>query len=349
VRAGDGGNGAVSFRREKYVPFGGPDGGNGGRGGDVVVVADMAVSNLKAFVRKRAYQAENGGGGAGQRMQGKNGSVLELRVPPGTVVSEMAPEGEPVLLADLEAPGQSVNVVTGGRGGAGNAHFATATHQAPDTAKKGLPGEEKALLLELRVIADIGIVGLPNAGKSSLLAAVSAADPRIAPYPFTTREPILGVVEVKGQVFVLAEIPGLIAGAHTGRGLGHEFLRHVARTRMLIHLVDGGAPSPLADLAQVDRELALFDPALADKPQIVAVNKIDLPEVVARLPGLTEELAAAGVRAFFVSAATGAGVKELMAEAARRLKTLPKPEVMVPRKVFRPEPAPARRRAKPKE
>jgi len=338
VKAGDGGNGAVSFRREKYLPFGGPDGGNGGRGGDVVIVADGAVSNLKAFVRRKHYQAETGGAGARQRMQGKNGAPLELHVPPGTTVSDLPPEGEPILLADLETAGQCVTVAQGGKGGVGNAHFATPTHQAPERFEPGKPGEARTLRLELRLIADVGIVGLPNAGKSSLLAAVSAARPEIAAYPFTTREPVLGMVEVRNQAFVMAEIPGLIAGAHTGRGLGHEFLRHAGRTRLLVHLVDGSAENPLADLAQVNDELTRFDPVLAAKPQIVVINKIDLPEVTARLPRLTEELAGAEVKAFFVSAASGAGTSELMAEVARRLKALPKPEPKAPYKVFQPEP-----------
>jgi GTP-binding protein len=338
VKAGDGGNGAVSFRHEKYVPFGGPDGGHGGRGGDVVVAADLTVSNLRTFVRRKSFHAENGGGGAGQKMHGQNGAELVLAVPLGTIVAEQTPDGQNAIVADLEAPGQRVVVALGGGGGAGNSHFATPTNQAPQTAKKGKPGEQKVITLELKLIADVGLIGYPNVGKSSLLAAVSAAQPRIADYPFTTREPVLGMVEVKGQVFVLTEIPGLIDGAHRGRGLGHEFLRHTVRTRMLIHLIDGGSPTPVQDMEHVDSELTLFDPALGEKPQLVAVNKIDLPEVKERLGEIKQAFTAAGTSVFFISAATGEGIPDLMAETLKKLRALPPQGVAAVTKVFRPLP-----------
>jgi GTP-binding protein len=243
VKAGDGGRGVVSFRHEKFVPFGGPDGGDGGDGGDVVVAAGEAVASLRAYRRKRYFKAGRGRDGAGQKKHGKKGADLVLAVPVGTVVSDKSPLEGDSLIADLARDGQTVVVAKGGRGGKGNVHFATATNQAPQIAQPGEAGEELTLTLELKLIADIGLIGYPNAGKSTLLAAVSAAKPRIAGYPFTTREPVLGVVEVGSQSFVLAEIPGLIKDAHLGKGLGHDFLRHIERTRGLIHLVDGSSES----------------------------------------------------------------------------------------------------------
>jgi GTPase len=303
-----------------------------------VVAADETVSNLRAFVRRKSFQADNGGGGRGQKMHGQNGADLVLGVPIGTIVAERTPEGESTVVADLETPGQRVVVARGGRGGAGNVRFATPTNQAPDTAKKGNPGEQKIITLELKIIADVGIIGYPNVGKSSLLNAVSAARPRIADYAFTTREPVLGVVEVKTEVFVLAEIPGLIEGAHLGRGLGHEFLRHTVRTRILLHLIDGSSPNPVSDMEHVNSELALFDPALGAKPQLVAVNKIDLPEVKERLGEIKQAFTAAGTRVFFISAATGEGIPELMAETLKKVRALPMPELEAVTKVFRPLP-----------
>jgi len=341
VKAGDGGDGAISFRREKFVPFGGPDGGDGGDGGDVIIRADPSVTSLRKFAHKRYYRAENGGNGSGQKKHGKRGEDVVLTVPVGTVVSyKMSPPGE-ALIADLEQPGQQVIVARGGRGGWGNTHFATSTYQAPRIAQRGEVGEECTLILELRLIADVGIIGYPNAGKSTLLAAASAAKPKIAGYPFTTREPILGVVEVGRESFVLAEIPGLIEDAHLGRGLGHDFLRHIMRTKVLIHLVDGTSKSPVEDMIRVNNELSLFDSALGQKPQIVAVNKIDLPEVWSRLDEIREAFDRAGIRVLFVSAATGEGVAELMAEAMKllaRVDAEAKVAEQAPRKVFRPQP-----------
>jgi GTP-binding protein len=340
VKAGDGGNGVVSFRREKWVPFGGPDGGNGGDGGDIVVMADKVVTSLRAFRRKRYYKATDGKNGGDKRKHGKKGEDLILAVPVGTVVSYKSHIGGDNLIADLEQPGQQAVVAKGGKGGLGNAHFATSTNQTPQIAQKGEEGEENSIILELKLIADVGLIGYPNVGKSTLLAAVSAAKPKIASYPFTTREPVLGVVEVGQRSFVLAEIPGLIDGAHLGRGLGHDFLRHIVRTKVLIHLIDGSSLSPAEDIAQVNTELSLFDSALAQKPQLVVVNKIDLPQVKARLVEIREGFAAAGTKAFFVSAATGEGIADLMVETVSLLQSAARSEAggKIPRKVFRPQP-----------
>jgi len=252
VKAGDGGNGVVSFRREKFVPFGGPDGGDGGDGGDVIVRADPAVESLRAFKQKRFYRAANGENGRGKRQHGKNGENLVLTVPVGTVILCKTHMGDDAFIDDLKQAGQQVVVAKGGKGGLGNTHFTSATNQAPRIAQKGEVGEDNSIVLEMRLIADVGIIGYPNVGKSTLLAAASAARPKIASYPFTTREPALGVVEVGRESLVLAEIPGLIDGAHLGRGLGHDFLRHTLRTKILIHLIDGGSASPVEDLTRVN-------------------------------------------------------------------------------------------------
>ncbi len=340
VKAGDGGDGVVSFRREKFVPFGGPDGGNGGNGGNVVIMADSSVSNLRVFKQKRFYRAGDGKDGRGKRQHGKKGENIILVVPVGVVVSHKTQIGGDAVIADLAQPGQQVVVVKGGRGGLGNTHFASSTNQAPRIAQKGEVGEEKAIILELRLIADVGIIGYPNVGKSTLLAAASAAKPKIASYPFTTREPILGAVEVSSQIFVLAEIPGLISGAHLGRGLGHEFLRHIMRTRILIHLIDGASASPVEDMMQVNAEISLFDSALAYKPQLIAVNKIDLPQVRSRLAEIKNAFSSAGTVALFISAATGEGVSELMAEIMKMLEQVARlrQDEKIPMKVFRPRP-----------
>jgi len=341
VKAGDGGDGAVSFRREKFVPFGGPDGGDGGDGGDVVIMADSSVTSLRRFKQKRLYRAVDGKNGKGKRKHGKKGENLILKVPVGTVVSYKTQIGGDAIIADLAQPGQQAVVVRGGKGGLGNTHFASSTNQAPQIAQKGEVGEEQAIILELKLIADVGIIGYPNVGKSTLLAAASAAKPKIASYPFTTREPILGVAEVGQQSFVLAEIPGLIDGAHLGRGLGHDFLRHIVRTKILIHLVDGSSASPVEDMIRVNAELSLFDSALAQKPQLVVVNKIDLPQVQARLDEIKNAFGSAGTTVLFVSAATGEGVSEVMAETMRLLKSVTAEEKAgkkIPVKVFRPQP-----------
>ncbi len=339
IKAGDGGDGAVSFRREKFVPFGGPNGGDGGDGGNVVVISDLAVTSLSIFKHKKCYRAANGEPGKGKRMHGKRGEDMILIVPVGTVASYKTQIGESRLIVDLAAPSEQV-VARGGRGGWGNTHFTSATNQAPRLAQKGEAGEEHSIILELKLIADVGIIGYPNVGKSTLLAAASAAKPEIAGYPFTTRRPVLGVVEVGLRTFVLAEIPGLIDGAHLGRGLGHDFLRHITRTKILIHLLDGTSPSPVEDMMAVNAELSLYDSALAQKPQLVAVNKIDLPEVRDQITRIEGDFAAVGFKVFFVSAVTKEGVAELMAETMNALRQMAHQETAreMPRKVFRPQP-----------
>ncbi len=341
VKAGDGGDGIVSFRREKFVPFGGPDGGDGGHGGSVVLRAEPGITTLGAFRHKGLYRAADGENGKGKGKHGRKGNDLVLAVPVGTVVWPEAATGSGVAIADLEEAGQEVVVARGGKGGLGNTHFVSSTNQAPRIAQKGEAGEKSSIILELRIIADIGIIGYPNVGKSTLLAMASAARPKIADYPFTTRQPVLGVVEVGRQTMVLAEIPGLIDGAHLGRGLGHDFLRHVVRTQVLIHVLDGASASPADDMVRVNTELSLFDSALAQKPQVVAVNKMDLPQVRARLAEIKAALGAIGINAFFISAATGEGVTELMAETAKRLQSVTgkaKAGTAVLKKVFHPQP-----------
>ncbi|MDP2731120.1 MAG: GTPase ObgE [Dehalococcoidales bacterium] len=341
VKAGDGGDGAISFRREKFVPFGGPDGGDGGSGGNVAIMADSNLSSLRNYKHKGLYRADRGENGRGKKQHGKKGKDLVLRVPEGTMVFKLETGEETTFLADCAQPGVSVVMAKGGRGGLGNCHFVSSTNQAPRLAQKGEAGQELSLVLELRLIADVGIIGLPNAGKSTLLAAASAAKPEIAGYPFTTLEPELGVVEVGQESFVLAEIPGLIEGAHLGRGLGHDFLRHALRTKILIHLIDGSSESPAEDMARVNAELAFFDSALAEKPQLVVVNKIDLPQVQAQLDRMKTAFSEVATPVHFIAAATGEGVSELMAETARRLAETaasPKAGEKFPRVVLRPQP-----------
>ena len=340
VKAGDGGDGMISFRREKFVPFGGPDGGDGGNGGDVAIRADESVTSLRGFKQKRRYRAGDGGSGGGSRKHGRSGDDLLLTVPVGTIVSPVMSSGDDAFIADLARAGDELVVARGGKGGWGNTRFASSTNQAPHIAQRGEPGEEHFVRLEMRLIADVGIIGYPNAGKSTLLAAASAAKPRIDSYPFTTIEPVLGVVEVGQQSFVMAEIPGLIEGAHLGRGLGHDFLRHVLRTKILVHLISGSSPDPVDDMMRVNTELTLFDSALAGKPQIIALNKVDLPEVQERLGEFKDTFRGAGIKAFYVSAATGEGVPELMSEAMRLLPSVAAGErgARLSRKVFRPAP-----------
>lgn len=341
VKAGRGGDGAISFRREKFVPYGGPDGGNGGRGGDVIVVAEASVSSLRSFRQKRSFRAEAGDNGGRRQKHGKNGESVVLEVPAGTLVTQKTSVEDDWLLADLEKAGEKVVVVRGGRGGLGNIHFKSSINQAPRIAQSGEAGAENEIILEMRLIADVGIIGYPNAGKSTLLAAASAARPKIASYPFTTLEPVLGMVEVGVKGFVMAEIPGLIEKAHLGRGLGHDFLRHSLRTKILIHLVDGSEELPVANLRQVNAELALFDSALIQKPQLVVVNKIDLPPVAARMEEMKGEFGSAGTALHFISAETGQGVRELMAAAMAMLAKLAARQeavTSVSRKVFRPQP-----------
>ena len=337
VRAGDGGNGIISFRREKYVPYGGPDGGDGGHGGNIFVVADRGMNTLlKYYQGRRRFTAERGENGSGRKKHGKNGSDLDIKVPQGTLIYKER-EGERELMVDMAVDGQRVMIARGGRGGYGNTRFATPVNQAPRIAQKGEVGDEASLILELKLIADVGIIGHPSVGKSTLLAAASAARPKIAAYPFTTTEPILGVVDVGHNSFVLAEIPGLIEGAHRGLGLGHDFLRHAERTRVLIHLLDGSSANPRADMDQINKELAMFNPVLASKRQLVAVNKIDLPQVLERIPELRKELGN-GEAPLFISAATTEGVSQLMTRACEILDSIAAPQPVEAITVFRPQP-----------
>lgn len=320
LASGRGGDGIVHFRREKYVPRGGPDGGNGGKGGDIVFEVDEHLNSLSPFRRNRHFAAEDGKSGGGSDKTGASGADRIIKVPAGTQIRS-DPDGE--LLADLTQLGQQVVLLHGGRGGRGNARFATSRNQAPRMAEKGEPGQEMWVMLELRLIADVGIIGLPNAGKSTLLAAVTNARPKIADYPFTTLQPNLGVTEVDHDLtLVLADIPGLIEGAHSGVGLGFQFLRHIQRTRVLIHLLDGLSPDPLADYTQINAELALYDPDLLEKPQLVTLNKIDLPEVMDRLPEIEGQFRYHQIELFSISALARTGLRELLYAAARKLEQL---------------------------
>jgi GTP-binding protein len=313
VLAGAGGDGAATFRREAHVPRGGPDGGDGGRGGSIYLVVDPGETTLRDFQHRRTFRAEPGGRGQGSRKHGRAGSDLEIPVPPGTAVIDTADSG---LMADLVATGQRALVARGGRGGLGNVHFATATHRAPRHAQKGEPGEERALRLELRLIADVGLVGLPNAGKSTLLAALTAARPRIASYPFTTLEPNLGVMDLgpsDERRVTVADVPGLIEGASSGAGLGHAFLRHVERTRVLVHVVDGSAGDAARDEAVIRDELEAHDPRLLERPLVVVFNKMDLPAARAAWPSFRASHEAAGARVVAASAATGDGIVDVRA------------------------------------
>jgi len=337
VRSGKGGDGMVHFHREKYVPRGGPDGGDGGKGGDVVLEVKPTLNTLIEFRHKERYIAADGKGGGPNNMSGKHGPDLVIYVPPGTVVFDAA-TGD--LLGDLTEAGQRLIVCKGGRGGRGSQHFATSRHQAPRTAEKGEPAEEKRLRFELKLIADIGLVGVPNAGKSTLLSVLTNAKPKIAPYPFTTLTPNLGVAEIDYETtVVLADIPGLIEGASQGAGLGFEFLRHVQRTRVLVHLLDGLSEDPIADFSQINTEMSLFDPNIAKKPQLVAVNKIDQPEVQERLPQLKKELKKRGVsEVWTVSALARTNIRELLLAAVGKLAETPAIEdTELPMPVYKPK------------
>lgn len=323
VSAGNGGNGAVSYRREKYVPRGGPNGGDGGRGGDVTFVADERMTTLLDYRYQRHYRAEAGGAGSGSDCHGKRGEACVLKAPVGTQIFD-AETGE--LLADLVHPGQQVTVARGGRGGHGNAYFANATRQTPRFAEKGEPGEVRSLRLELKLLADVGLIGYPSVGKSTLIAAVSAARPKIADYPFTTLAPNLGVVPVEtGRHFVMADLPGLIEGAHAGAGLGHQFLRHTERCRLLVHVLDLSpmtARDPYADYETIRRELELYSASLARRPEVIALNKSDVaePEVLERLLHVFRER---GADVHVISAVTRNGLRELVYHLAARLDAIP--------------------------
>lgn len=322
VKAGDGGNGAVAFRREKYVPKGGPEGGDGGDGGSIIFVADPNKNTLLDFAGKHHWKAKRGQDGMGKRMAGADGDDLYIHVPPGTLIHD---QDKGVLLVDLDAPGKQVTIAKGGRGGRGNWHFKSSTNQAPRYAEPGGKGQERNLRLELKLIADVGLIGMPNAGKSTLLRAISAARPKVADYPFTTLEPQLGIVELDGERrMVVADIPGLIEGAHTGAGLGIDFLKHVERTKVLVHLLDAcptDKSDPLKNYRKIRKELESFSTALAGKTEVVVLNKMDLlpdRKLVARLKR------AAGGRLFFtISGATHEGVDKLLGELWRMLHVQP--------------------------
>ena len=324
VRAGNGGDGAVAFHREKYIASGGPDGGDGGRGGDVILIVDNHMSTLMDFRYKRKYTAGNGAPGEGKRRSGKDGESITIRVPRGTLVRDRETGG---IIRDM-SDGEPFVIAKGGRGGWGNRHFATPTRQTPRFAKPGRPGEARELTLELKLLADVGLVGFPNAGKSTLLAAASRARPKIADYPFTTLFPNLGVVYVEeGLSFVMADIPGIIEGAADGAGLGHDFLRHIDRCRLLIHVVDisgSEGRDPVEDYKAVNAELAAYSPELAARPQLVAANKCDLtPEDDTALERLRHCVQEDGYTLFELSAATSKGTRELMRAAAGQLASLP--------------------------
>lgn len=327
VRAGRGGDGMMSFRREAMVPKGGPDGGNGGRGGDVILIVNPHLNTLNHFQYEREFEADDGKRGGNKDMTGRSGKPKYVQVPPGTIVRDADTN---LIIGDLTHPGQQLPVVKGGRGGRGNAMFTSATNQTPYIAENGAPGEVRTLSLELKLIADIGIVGKPNAGKSTLLSVITAAKPKIANYPFTTLQPNLGVAPLGvDRAVVIADIPGLIEGASEGVGLGHEFLRHIERTRVLIHLVDGMSEDPVADYETINAELAAFGHTLMDKPQVLALTKMDLPDARAAFELYGPQLAAAARKAgkddtiITISSASNENVKQLLGRAVQILDELP--------------------------
>ena len=344
VKSGKGGDGVVHFRREKYVSKGGPDGGDGGKGGDVVLEVMPHLNTLYNFRYQKHFLAKEGGRGGGKKMTGRSALDLVVLVPPGTIVYDQETKE---VLGDLVEAGTRLVVATGGRGGRGNARFASSTRQTPRLAERGEPSRERMLRLELKLLADIGIVGVPNAGKSTFLAAVSNAKPKIASYPFTTLEPNLGVAELDRETtLVLADIPGLIEGAHLGVGLGHDFLRHIQRTQVLIHILDGMSEDPVLDFFQINSELALFDPDLAKKPQIVAFNKMDLDDVQERWHKVKKDLKKrlkknqslnVNERFFAISAVSGKEVRPLLFLAAQLLHEIPTPLQVLEQPVYRVE------------
>ena len=322
VKAGAGGNGIVAFRHEKFVPMGGPAGGNGGRGGNVYVVAVPDLNTLHTFRRTVHFRAERGRHGGGTQKAGATGDDLQIPVPVGTVVRVAESD---TVLSDLVRAGQQALVARGGRGGRGNAAFKSGRNRAPRLAENGEVGEEHWLELELKIVADAGIVGVPNAGKSTLLSVISEAKPKIADYPFTTVVPNLGVADINHVQIVFADIPGLLEGAHDGVGLGLDFLRHVERSRVLVHLLDGASPDPLGDFEVINQEMTLFNPTLAESPQLIVLNKLDLPQARAIWPRLQEKLAEAGSPILAISAVTGENVQQLLYQVKSLLDTLPEP------------------------
>lgn len=324
VRSGKGGDGAMHFHREKYVARGGPDGGDGGHGGDLILKVDRKLNTLASFRHKTKYIAESGLAGGPNNMTGRSAKDLIVKVPAGTIVRDKL-DGS--LLGDLVHDGQELIVCKGGRGGRGNQHFVTSSNQAPRMAEKGAPCEEKYLALELKLVADVGIVGVPNAGKSSFLAAATNADPKIASYPFTTLEPNLGVAELDMEhSLVLSDVPGLIEGAHMGVGLGDSFLRHIQRTKVLLHVINGQSEDPIADFDQINQEIALFDPNLKEKKQLAVFNKIDDPDVAARWQEIKAQLEERGYEAMSMSAAGHIGIEPILWKLYEILQTVPEEE-----------------------
>ena len=332
IKAGKGGNGSISFRREKYVAAGGPDGGDGGKGGNVVFRPEPGMTTLMDFRYKRKYAAQSGGDGAGKRQKGKTGEDIIIKVPQGTVVRDAESNR---ILADLSVIGKDVILARGGNGGWGNSHFATAVRQTPNFAKNGQAGDEREVTLELKLLADVGLVGFPNVGKSTLLSMTTKADPKIANYHLTTLEPNLGVVDLgSSRSFVMADIPGIIEGASEGVGLGHEFLRHIERTRILIHVVDVSGiegRNPIEDFDIINDELSKYDMALEERPQIIAANKTDIIQNPEAYEEFLQEMKKRGYEVFPISAATGGGINELMNKTYEELSKLP------PIQIFEPE------------
>jgi GTP-binding protein len=334
VCSGKGGDGMVHFHKEKYINRGGPDGGDGGRGGNVIIKVAANMNTLLAFRHKNKFIAENGKNGGTNNKSGKTAPDLIIPVPVGTMIFN---ESQNDLITDLVSPGQQILVARGGRGGKGNPHFANSRRQAPRIAEKGEPGTETNLRLELKLIADIGIVGMPNAGKSSFLAAITNARPKIADYPFTTLVPNLGVAQLDDQTtLILADIPGLIEGAHSGAGIGDAFLKHIQRTRVLIHLIDGLADEPFADYSQINTELALFDPQLAEKPQIVAFNKIDLPDAMEKWVSVRKKFDKHHIPIIKISTVTHENLVKVLWQAYNLLKKLPAEALKISEPVYRP-------------
>ena len=339
VEGGRGGDGCVSFRRDRHAPLGGPDGGDGGNGGSVFIRADPNVIDLRSFNPGQRFVAGNGSPGQGGRRHGRKGEDLRLLVPLGTMVFTKTLGEERVLVADLQRAGQEILVARGGRGGFGNAHFASAIDQAPEIVTKGQTGEVNSIILELKLITDFCIIGPPNAGKSTLLSSISHAKPEISDYPFTTRQPVLGVLVGLKKNLVIAEIPAIVPDAHLGKGLGNQFLRHVERTKLILFLLDGTSPTIGEDLQAMYNEIAFYKADLLQKPKIIAVNKVDLPEVEACLPKIKRDLERQGVPVFYISALKGYSVLELAEKAVEVVnKASSGEEVSQPPAIFRPKP-----------
>jgi len=339
VRAGSGGNGLASFRREKFLPFGGPDGGDGGRGGDIYLVADADMEDLSTYKHRVMFKAGNGERGGTNKKHGINGTDLLIKVPVGTS-AYVKKAGEEKLVADLQAKGKKLQVAKGGRGGKGNVHYATATRKAPEIFQPGEEGEQHDITLKVKLITDVCITGYPNSGKSTLLAAVSAAHPQVADYPFTTRDPVLGVVDDGVQKYIWAELPAIVKGSSQGKGLGNSFLIHAERAAALIYLLDAGSPDIVEEFKRLKEEMVAFDPRLAEKSSIIAINKVDLIEDIAELADIKAKLSETGLPVYATSAALNTGVSELILPVHKiisehKIGTL---EEMGPEMIFRPKP-----------